>query len=100
MVDDLVEKTPHKKTGGGNTDWVEYDSPKPPPVDDSYRYWGDAPPELSDRCLWWVRQISRGWQPNKHIRRECRDCSAQWYGVYLWEFINVIYPALKDMEKV
>ena len=82
------------KTGGMNTAWVEYDSPKPPPVRDRYTYWGDAPDELSARCQWWVRQIERGWRPNRHIRREGYDTSAEWYGVYIWEYLNVILPLL------
>lgn len=84
------------KTGGEGGEWVEYDSPKPPPVEDIYKYWADPPPELSDRCKWWIRQMVNGWRPNRHMRGECSDCSAEWYGIYLWEFINVICVVLKN----
>jgi hypothetical protein len=83
----------HKKTGGQETSWIEFDSPKPPPVEDRYKYWGNRPQEISERCRWWLHQIERGWRPNRHIRAEGYDASAGWYGVYIWEYINLIAPA-------
>jgi hypothetical protein len=86
------------KTGGGCTEWVVLETPKPPRVDDHYRYWTEAPPSLSPRCTYWARQIQRGWRPNRRIRAECYDCSAQWYGIYIWEYINVIQPLIDTYE--
>jgi hypothetical protein len=80
------------KTGGQGGTWIVLDRPKPPAVDDCCRYWGDPPPELSERCRYWLRQIERGWRPNRFIRLHCYDCAAEWYGVWIWEYINVIRP--------
>lgn len=91
---------PVLKLGGLGRPRIELDKPKPPRVDDIYRYWGDPPPELSERCQYWVRQIAKGWFPNRRIRAECRDCSAEWYGIYIWEYINVIYPATVASEEL
>ncbi|MBB3041188.1 hypothetical protein [Nocardioides soli] len=97
MADLNSAETAHVgKTGGGGGKWVAYDSPKPPAVADHYAFWGDAPPTRSERCAWWVRQIERGWRPNRRIAGECYDCSAEWYGVYIWEYLNVIAPALSS----
>lgn len=84
------------KLGGEGLPRIDFDSPKPPRVKDHYKYWGDPPPELSERCQWWVRHIEKGWRPNRRIRAECYDCSAEWYGIYIWEFIEVICPALQN----
>lgn len=82
------------RTGGWGAAWVELEKPKPPKVDDEYRYWVDAPPEASERCRYWLRQIDRGWRPNCRIRREGYDGAADWYGVYVWEYIHLIGPRL------
>lgn len=82
------------KTGGDGGIWVGIESPKPPRVDDHYRYWGSPPPEPSERCRYWLRQIERGWRPNRRIATEGYDAAAHWYGVYLWEYLNVLCPAL------
>lgn len=82
------------KTGGGGGPWVELERPKPPRVADVEDYWADAPPVISDRCAYWLRQIERGWLPNRHIAREGYYSSAEWYGVWLWEYLNLISPAL------
>lgn len=81
------------KTGGWGSTWVELDKPKPPAVDDHYRYWTSPPPNLSPRCRYWLRQIECGWRPNRRIQREGRE-AASWYGVYVWELTEQIWPAL------
>lgn len=86
------------KTGGGGGAWVAIERPKPPRVDDHYRYWGDQPPALSERCRYWLRQIDLGWRPNRFLARECYDCASQWYGVYIWEFLHVIQPRLHEAD--
>lgn len=82
------------KTGGGGVAWVAIESPKPSRVDDRYRYWGNEPPELSERCRYWLRQIERGWRPNRRISIEGYDASAEWYGVYIWEYLYILRPRL------
>lgn len=87
-----------KKTGGEGTDWVILEKPKPPRVEDHYQYWGEAPPEPSQRCIYWVRQIERGWRPNRRIP-DCYCCGSEWHGVYIWEYLNVIRPLLDTKRK-
>ena len=91
-----AEKGGTRKTGGGGGQWVEYDSPKPPAVADHYTFWLDPPPSRSDRCAWWERQIARGWRPSRRVAREGYDASAQWFGVWLWEYLNVLVPAMSE----
>ncbi|MFE3229322.1 hypothetical protein [Nocardia sp. NPDC059228] len=87
------------KTGTEGQPWIELEKPKPAKVDDRYRYWGDAPPEVSARCRYWARQIQRGWLPNRRISAECSDCSAAWFGVYIWEYLHVLYPLIVDRHQ-
>lgn len=82
------------KTGGWGSPWITLDHPKPPPVDDRYRFWLEAPPEPSPRCLYWLRQIARGWRPNRFIQGHDYDSSAEWYGIYIWEYVNAVSPEL------
>lgn len=84
------------KTGAEGRQWVEYDSPKPPPVLDRYAYWAEEPPERSMRCSWWVRQIERGWLPNNRINTMGYDEKSEWFGVWIWEYINVLYPMIEE----
>lgn len=86
------------KTGGQNTPWIPI-PPKPPRVDNPDLYWVDQPPEPSERARYWVEQIERGWRPNKHIRRHCNQCSADWYGVYIWEYDHLIAPRLRQAKE-
>lgn len=87
------------RTGSNGGPWVELPA-KPPRVDDPYKYWADPPPdEYSDRCMYWVHAISQlGWRPNRRISGEGYDTSAHWYGIYLWEYLNVIFPLLQHIE--
>ena len=87
------------KTGGMGSAWIVLESPKPPPVSDLYQYWSDRPPCLSPRCRYWLRQVERGWRPNRRIRVQGYDGSAAWYGVYIWEYINVICPMINDLAR-
>ncbi len=87
------------KTGSGGTAWLELERPKPPRVADVYAFWGDSPPELSERCRYWLRQIERGWLPNRHISTMGRDATAVWFGVYLYEWCDVLYPAIAAREE-
>lgn len=38
----------------------------------------------------------RGWMPSKYVRREGYDGSAQWFGVYVWEYLHVLYPLIEQ----
>jgi hypothetical protein len=82
------------KTGSDGRPWVILDSPKPPRVTDIEDWWADPPPVLSDRCWYWMRQIERGWMPNRRISGEGYYGSADWYGVWIWEWLNIIHPLI------
>lgn len=71
---------------------------KPPRVKDEQTFWIDPPPERSARCAWWVEQFAAGWKPNRRIRGEGYHGSACFYGVYIWEYLNVIYPLEAALE--
>jgi len=68
---------------------------KPRRVDDCERYWGELPDEPSPRCIWWIARIKSGWQPNRRIRSMGYYGSAEWYGVYIEEFMSVLSPLLR-----
>lgn len=72
--------------------------PKPPKVDDVYRFWTEGPPEPSARCLYWLDRIGRGWVPNRRLSQMGYDSSALFFGVYVWEYVNVLSPAIHEQE--
>ncbi len=85
------------KTGSEGQPWVDLEQPRPPRAargSDVERYWTSPPPEMSERCAYWLRQIERGWLPNRRISMEGYYSSAEWYGVFIWEYINEIFPAV------
>ncbi|MFI5436442.1 hypothetical protein ACHMZP_32160 [Rhodococcus baikonurensis] len=82
------------KTGSGNRRWMVLERPKPVKVSDAEDYWLFAPSQLSRRCAYWVRQIERGWLPNRRIVREGYQNGADWFGVYIWEYLNVLDPLI------
>ena len=84
------------KTGSLGRPWVYLERPKPPPVEDRYRFWIKPPAKLSPRCVYWRRQIERGWLPNSRILGEGYDGCAQWFGVYIWEWLNVLWPLISE----
>ncbi len=62
----------------------------PPPRVDRYLYWSEPPPEPSPRLLWWQQRFRDGFSPNKRVRSMGYDAASEWYGVYIWEYINVL----------
>jgi hypothetical protein len=70
----------------------------PPPRVDRYAYWLDPPPEPSPRLQWWLTRVNAGWRPNRRIRMMGYDESAGWFGVYLWEWTNVLCPRLAEVQ--
>ena len=61
---------------------------------DIQKYWADPPPEPSPNCVKWVAKIQGGWSPNRRIRTLGYYSSAEWFGVYIWEYLNVLRPML------
>lgn len=68
---------------------------KGPPRVDRYEYWGEPPPEPSPRLAYWLdRILDEGWKGSARILGAGYDGTAEYFGVYLWEYLNVLYPAL------
>ena len=65
-----------------------------PPIDVT-QYWETPPPERSSNCMEWMEKIASGWRPNKRIRQMGYHEAANFFGVYIWEFANVLLPAMK-----
>ena len=68
---------------------------KPPAVDDVQAYWSEPPWRLSPRVEYWLKRLTDGtWKPNRRFNGEGYHGSAEYLGVYLWEYFNIIYPVL------
>lgn len=67
---------------------------------DPEKYWTEQPPEPSPRLAEWLRRINDGWRPNRRIQNMGFEEAAAFYGVYIWEYFNVIRPALKTKQCV
>jgi hypothetical protein len=63
----------------------------PPRVKNIETYWSKPPPEPSPRLLYWRRRFDAGWRPGRRIDGLSYYSKARYYGVYLWEYLNVIY---------
>lgn len=87
------------KTGGWGGRWVELERPKPSRVADVEGFWSERPEVLSPRCTYWVRQILRGWRPSRRVAGEGYHAAAIWYGVYLWEYLHVVFPLVRALER-
>lgn len=71
------------------------DAPKS--VEDVEDYWDDRPPALSNRCVWWMARIINGWRSDGVNSTYSESGKASVYGVYVWEYINVIRPLLRSL---
>lgn len=83
------------RTGSEGCPWVQLQRPKPPRIVDEMQYWSTEPPQPSPRCIYWVKQIERGWLPNRRISMNGYHPAAIWYGVFIWEYLNVIAPMVE-----
>lgn len=70
---------------------------QPTRVANTETYWTEAPPEESPRCRMWRERIVAGWRPNSRIRTMGYYDSAAYYGVYIWEYLNIISPMLRGL---
>lgn len=70
---------------------------KPSRVQNQEMYWSFPPPEESERCAWWKARIRAGWRPNRRIATMGYDGASYFYGVYIWEYLNVIEPLLREV---
>lgn len=67
-------------------------SEKPPKVTNIEAFWISSPPERSERCEWWVRRFEDGFVLNKRIAAMGYYERAEFYGVFIWELLNVLSP--------
>lgn len=73
--------------------------PTPPGVSDIEEHWTSAPPTPSTRCLWWQAKLANGWRPNRRIRALAYHAAARWFGVWIWEYNNVLRPILEKARE-
>ena len=59
------------------------------------QYWLKPPPVRSSGCAKWLKKIEAGWKPNRRIGSMGYYEAAEFYGVFIWEYINEIRPALE-----
>ena len=71
----------------------------PPRVQDEQLYWSNAPPSPSERCTYWLKQIEKGWHPNRRLRCLGYHEASMFYGVYVWEYNHVLLPAFYARER-
>jgi len=70
---------------------------KPPPVDDATAYWVTVPPVISPRCNYWISRHHAGtWRSNRWVRRQNYHGAAEWLGVWIWEYLNMIRPLIEE----
>jgi hypothetical protein len=66
----------------------------PPRVQNIEDYWTSPPPARSKRCEYWIRRINEGWTRNRRISAMGYHESANFFGVYIWEYLHVLSPRL------
>lgn len=59
-------------------------------------YWQHPPPEPSPRLRKWLAKIAGGWKRNRRIGFMGYHEASEFYGVYIWEYFNVLQPAIHD----
>ena len=66
----------------------------PPRVDvydNGERYWSEPPPVVSPRCRHCLKRIAEGWRPRLI---DGYYGNSTYLGVYIWEYLQLIMPAL------
>ncbi len=66
---------------------------------DHYLYWQEPPPEPSASLVKWLRRLRDGWRANRRIGGMGYDSRAEWFRMYLWEYLHVFYWLEKAAEK-
>lgn len=86
-------------------DWVGLQVEGMPPPVDRYEYWGEAPPEFSERCIWWLHYLADN---DLSLTELCDltpfaagyDDSAEAMGVYMWEWLHILYHVVANKKAV
>lgn len=66
--------------------------PAPPRVANFEEYWAKPPPLPSPRLTYWLARFNAGWRPNRRISQMGYYEAAEWYGVWIWEYVKIIRP--------
>lgn len=62
-------------------------------------YWTEPPPEQSARCTFWINCINNnGWRPNRRVSTMGYSERTRFFGVYIWEYLNVLSPLLQSLR--
>lgn len=61
-------------------------------------YWDRPPPEPSAGLLKWQAKVRAGWKRNRRINQMGYSDSANFFQVYIWEYLNVLQPMLWAAE--
>jgi hypothetical protein len=64
-----------------------------------YEFWTNPPPTMSARCSWWVDRVRGGFRRNKRLKVMDYSDSAAFFGVYVWEWLNVLWPMFYSLER-
>lgn len=72
--------------------------PTPTKVKDCTEYWTTPPPNPSARCTYWVERIKNGWRPNRRVNQMGFGEASLFFGIYVWEYRNVIIPLMEEKE--
>lgn len=68
--------------------------PTPQRVPDVTLYMTARPPHNSQRLDYWLARIERGWTPNRRISSFGYHQAAEFFGIWIWEYLNVLMPRL------
>ena len=62
-------------------------------------YWLEPPQFPSPKLLYWLERIKTGFRPNRRLSQFGYYERAEWYGVYIWEQLNVLDKAIHEARK-
>jgi hypothetical protein len=65
---------------------------KPKSVEDITAYCSDPSPARSARCDYWLYMFAQGWKRNRRLSRMGYYESANFFGVFIWEYFNILMP--------
>lgn len=57
-------------------------------------YWTDPPAAPSPGLVKWARKIRAGWSPNARISGMGYHEAAEFFNVYIWEYLHVLSPMM------
>lgn len=71
----------------------------PPRVDNVEAYWGQLPEQPSERLKFWIKQVENGWLPNRRISTMGYYESAEFYGIYIEEYLTILSPIIRGYRE-